>query len=117
MFSFEKMGLLSPLLLKIIGFLFRKKPIIFHISAFNDQKILVNKICEEPIIVRSIHPSEKLSPFPIDFLVKSESPFYIYSNSSFTTTRIKKITLKIKMLDGSKRTYYIKWKNKTPYIK
>lgn len=104
-------------LIKIVGLCFRKKPIVLTIDAFSDTKILLHSVCSESFVLISIEPSEQISKFPKDYLVKPDSQFYIYSFSSFLKGNSKKLKIKIKLLNGVNHSYTIKWDNKTPYIK
>lgn len=102
---------------KIIGSFLRKKPVLLNIDAFNDTWISLQNICGESFIIHSIEPSKKLMRFPIDFLVQPDSYFKIHSISCFTKNKTKKIRIKIKLLDGVKYSYSIKWENKAPHIR
>ena len=104
-------------LVKIISLCFRKKPIVLTIDAFSDTNILLHSVCRESFVLLTIEPSKLISKFPTDFLVRPGSQFYIYSVSEFNQDNPNKLKIKIKLLNGVKYSYAIKWKNRTPHIK
>lgn len=113
----KHMDSILNVLIRIVGLFFRKKPIILTICAYNDSKILLHSVCNESFVIQSIEPSKKISKFPKDYIVNSKDQFYIYSASSFSKNNYKKLKIRIKLLNGAKYTYFMKWDNKTPCIK
>ena len=104
-------------LIKIIGFFFKRKPVILTIDSFCDTWISLHNISGDSFIVLKIEPYSHLSRFPIDHFVKPETYFRINSISTFVKFKTKKIRIRIKTLDGFKYTYTIKWNNKTPFLR
>lgn len=103
-------------IIEFIGLCIKRKPVVLTIDAFSDTKILLHSICRESFILLSLKPSKLISSFPKDYLVRPDSQFYIYSVSSFLEGNYKKLKIKIKLINGVKHSYAIKWENKTPYI-
>lgn len=92
------------------------KPNIISIYAFSINDVQLCNISNDHFTILSITPMQNIKPFPKNFLVKPNDPFFIYLSPSLWDSKSPKIKMKILLSNGTKRKYTITWDKNTPYL-